>query len=434
MRVLIPEVLERNVLAAVRSLGRSGHKVTLAMATKSGKRPLQSRFVSRFVQETVYVQSPHVSPEGFVQDLLEMVVSGDFDVLLPFTHSTVLPVSYHKDMLSEHVRVPIAAYSVLRQAHDKLETVRLAQKLAVPTPVTFHPANREELFALEKHLPFPCLVKARQGCGVGTTIRFAKNLAELVDGYDKINNQSSVPPVNDYSLPIIQEYVPGQIHDAVFLYSRGECKAALTQERVITYPVQGGPGALNRTTDDPVLRNLGQSLLDALGWHGPAQVEFRLDPRDGQYKLLEINPKFWGTLPLAMVAGIDFAHMACQLAYRGDVASVFDYRGGVTYRWLFPSELNTLVQQPSRRRLRQFLNFRQPDTYYDWDARDPLPDLYRALSSIGKVLLARKKILPARQDLNALALQRPPAQQPAFGIALTDESSDNESVSGSRQA
>ena len=53
---------------------------------------------------------------------------------------------------------------------------------------------------------------------------------------------------------------------------------------------------MNRTNHDPVLRELGLRRLDALGWHGPTRLNLKLDPRDGQYKLLEISPKFWGHL------------------------------------------------------------------------------------------------------------------------------------------
>jgi predicted ATP-grasp superfamily ATP-dependent carboligase len=424
MRILIPEtLLADNVLAAIRSLGRVGYYVTVATPDDSRGWRWVAKLRSRFVESAVFIQSPHVSPSGFVQDLLELVANQEFDVLLPFSHSSVLPISYNKELLSQHVHIPIAEYPILRRAHDKLETIRLAQGLDVPTPVTFHPKSRADLFALKEYLPFPCLVKARQGCGVGKTIRFAKNFEELVAGYDVINDQPSTPPVNDYSLPIIQEYVPGQIHDALFLYANGECKAALTQERVITYPVQGGPGAVNQTTHDPLLRELGQRLLDALGWHGPTQVEFRLDPRDGQYKLLEINPKLWGTLPLSLVAGIDFSRMACELAYHGDVEPNFNYRVDVYYRGLFSTELQTLVQDPTMERLKKFLlYFGKPDTHYGLDLKDPLPDLLKVMLSLRRLLFKRKEVLPARNDLNILATQRPPARQPALELALIKQS------------
>jgi predicted ATP-grasp superfamily ATP-dependent carboligase len=418
MKILIPEPQTRNVLAAVRSLGRAGHSVVLAIPRKEGKQASSLRCGSRYLNKALNVLSPHVSPEGFFRDILNVIKHEEIDVLLPFTHSTVLPVSYYRDELVKHTSLPIIDYSTLRYAHDKLETLKLAQSLGISTPVTFHPKSNDELRALKPYIPYPCLVKARQGCGIGTTIQFAQDFQHLVAGYETIHNQESNPPINAYALPMIQEYVPGQIYDAVFLYGNGSCKAALAQERFITYPIQGGPGAVNQTTHDPELLALGQRLLDALGWHGPAQVEFKLDPRDGEYKLMEINPKFWGTLPLAMVAGIDFAEMACDLAYNGDVHSKFDYRVGVTYRWLFPNELYVLVQDPTLRRIGQFFQFWRPNTHYDVDLRDPMPDIARAMKCIHTALFNREKILPAQEELEALALQRSPAQLPDidFGI------------------
>lgn len=412
MKILIPEKLARNVLSATRAFGRAGHQVTLALPMKRPQNYRRARFMSRFVTDVIPITSPHADPEQFTQDLLSIITTQDFDVLLPFTHASVLPVSYYKAELIRHVSTPIVDYEILRLAHDKLETIKIAQRLGVPVPVTFHPQSKEELLALEPRIPFPCLVKARQGCGVGTTIRFATNLAELLEGYDVISQQPSTPPVNDYTAPIVQEYVPGQLFDANFLYAAGRPKAALTQERVITYPVQGGPGAVNETVIDPVLREYGERLLDALGWHGPAQVEFRLDPRDHTYKLMEINPKFWGTLPLSIVAGINFAALACELALGNDVTETFEYRADVRYRWLFPSEVYALAQDPSGPKLWQFLKrFAHRPTYYDWDLGDPLPDLLRAFITLRTIFLKRDMLLPIREDLNTLALQQPPAQQ-----------------------
>lgn len=412
MKILIPEGPSRNVLAAARAFGRAGHRVTLALPLKSTQSRWSDRFMSRYITDIVPVTSSHVDPEQFTLDLLQILTTRDFDILLPFTHATVVPVSYHKAELVHHVRTPIVHYDILRLAHDKLETIKLAQSLGVSVPVTFHPQNKDELLALESRIPFPCLVKARQGCGVGSTIRFATNFAELLNGYGSISGQTSTPPINDYSSPIVQEYVPGQLLDANFLYAEGCPRAALTQERVVTYPIQGGPGAVNETVIDPVLREYGERLLDALDWHGPAQVEFRLDPRDDNYKLMEINPKFWGTLPLSIVAGINFASLACELALGNEVPEAFDYAANIRYRWLFPSELYALAQDPSGSRLREFLKrFKHHPTYYDWDPDDPLPDILRALVTVRTILLRRDELLPARQHLNRLALERPPAQQ-----------------------
>ena len=412
MKILIPDNQNRNVLAAIRSLARQGHEITLAVPTGAPLKGFASARISKYVRRKLSIHSAALTPAEFAADIENLVAREHFDVILPFSHAAVLPVSYYKDRLTRYAATPIADYSVLVNAHDKLKTMQLAHRLGVPIPVTFCPADRDELVRRKDQIPFPCLVKARQGCGIGATIRFARNWEELLEGYDVITGQTSFPPVTDFTRPIIQEYVPGQIHDGLYLYQNGVCRAAATQERVITYPVSGGTAAMNTTTDDPRLNELGRRLLDGLGWHGPSQVEFRLDSRDGQYKLLEINPKFWGSLVLTMVAGIDFATLAAEMAATGFVTPHFDYRVGVTYHWLFPDETYCFVEDPSWKRLRKMLEFGAPDTYFDWDARDPVPDLARMFGGLWTALFNRGRILPARYELIEQALQRPPAQQP----------------------
>jgi len=76
------------------------------------------------------------------------------------------------------------------------------------------------------------------------------------------------------------------------------------------------------------------ALLGSLRWHGVAMVEFKLDPRDGRPKLMEINGRFWNSLPLAVAAGVDFPFLLYRLATEGDVPECFEYRSGVRCRWL----------------------------------------------------------------------------------------------------
>lgn len=417
MKILIPQGLARNVLAAVRSLGRAGHQVTLAYPV--GKKKLIPRrwMSTRYVDQIKFIRSPQQSPDGFVSDVLDLVKREHYDVLLPFAHDVVLPISYHKAEFTPYVPVPFPDYAVLRSAHDKLETVRLAHRLGIKTPVTFCPSTREELLALKDRLPFPALVKARQGCGIGTTIRYARNFDELLRGWEEITAQTSNPPVTEFDRPLIQEYVPGPIVDALYLYNNGSCRAAVTQDRTLTYPENGGVGAVNTTTHNPILRDSGRALLDALGWHGPSQVEFKVDPRDGQLKLLEINPKFWGTLACSLTAGVNFAKMACEMAANGDVPPCFDYRPGVVYHWLFPEETLVYLAHPTRERLASIFKWGARDHYFDWDWRDPMPDLVRAVDTFRMVLLQRSRLLPYRDELNDLALLQPPAVQDPGALA-----------------
>jgi predicted ATP-grasp superfamily ATP-dependent carboligase len=100
------------------------------------------------------------------------------------------------------------------------------------------------------------------------------------------------------------------------------------------WPEEGGIGIDNVTTSEPDLKELTVELLRSLHWHGAAQVEFKRDSRDGTPTLMEINPRFWGTLDLAIQAGIDLPALTARLAVDGDVEPCFDYRVGLRYRWL----------------------------------------------------------------------------------------------------
>jgi len=410
-RILIPEGLARNVLAAVRALGRAGHTITIASYSSDSKtEPIKSS-LSRYVSSEVRIHSPHIDPDAYVSDLVSILLHDEHDVLLPFTHGAVLPISLHLEELSALAAIPFPTYKVLSQAHDKLETARLAYRLGIHIPVTWEVRNESELIALKDELVYPSLVKARQGCGIGKTIRFAKNFDELLRGYREITLQSSTPPINDFQHLIIQEYIPGQIHDGLFLYEDGLCRLAVSQERVVTYPAQGGTGAVNRTTDNPMILDIGRRLLNELGWHGPAQVEVKFDPRDGKYKLLEINPKFWGTLACSMAAGVNFPEMAVQMALGKVNHWQEDYMVGWAYTWFFPDTIYSLFRQFSWHNLFAALGKDSRKVRFDWDWQDPMPDIWRVRRTFGTLLRNRKMILSSSDELNQLALQKLPAIQ-----------------------
>jgi predicted ATP-grasp superfamily ATP-dependent carboligase len=206
----------------------------------------------------------------------------------------------------------------------------------------------------------------------------------------------------DYNRPLIQEYIPGKIHDVATMSQNGVVKGALTQIREITYPIYGGTGSVNVTTDESDLKDSAVRLLEAANWHGPAQAEFKLDLRDSTYKLMEVNPKFWGTLDLSLKAGINFLDMACQIAIGNTVIPKFDYKQNYTYRWITNGELRSVAQDPHKGRaisgfLRRFFN---KNTTTEVDFSDIIPDLVRTFKTILAIVLFR--IDPAGTDYDNL--------------------------------
>jgi predicted ATP-grasp superfamily ATP-dependent carboligase len=182
---------------------------------------------------------------------------------------------------------------------------------------------------------------------------------------------------------LIQEFVPGEVHDACFLFCHGSAIAALTQRRLKMYPSQGGQGTYNETTNNSAVRDRAQKLLEALRWHGPAQVEFRVDPRDGVPKLMEINGRFWGTLALSVVAGVDFPWLTCQMGLGKDLDSTHTYRTGLKYRWPHPFALGGGGDGwRAWREFWEFVRFESGTSSDVW-LTDPLPALARIGCMIG---------------------------------------------------
>jgi predicted ATP-grasp superfamily ATP-dependent carboligase len=103
--------------------------------------------------------------------------------------------------------------------------------------------------------------------------------------------------------------------------------------RVREYPAGGGVSSCAESFYDARLEAFGRRMLDALGWHGVAMVEFRQDSRDGELKLLEVNPKFWGSLDLAMAAGADFPGDLCRMALGAKLDFTDAYDRNLRFQW-----------------------------------------------------------------------------------------------------
>ncbi|MEE4609352.1 MAG: ATP-grasp domain-containing protein [Desulfobacteraceae bacterium] len=378
MRVLIAThsaADQRKTLAAVRSLGRRGCRVTVTC-----DRGWCAPALSRYCRERIVCPSPQTSPDAFLDHLVDLVASGHYDVLLPLSDETTMPISRHAVRLSPHVGLCVPDWADLDRAHDKLETLVLARRLGLAVPETWAPASRQELEHISRTLAYPCVWKLRRGAG-GLGLRFPANPDELMACWATLRPTSD--PVYDTGRPLVQEYIGGDVHDVGALFNRGRVRAAMTQKRLLMYPVRGGIGIYNITTDQPELRDQAIALLEALHWHGPAAVEFRFDPRDGRHKIMEVNGRFWGTLGLAIHSGMDFPWLAAQIARHRDAPPTLAYRKQLACRWIIPFSVRQAREHHSLRAWWRFVRPRH-GTVSEILLSDPLPhasDLLRALSS-----------------------------------------------------
>ena len=122
-------------------------------------------------------------------------------------------------------------------------------------------------------------------------------------------------------------------------------------------------------------------------------VEFKKDNRDSEFKLMEINPKFWGSLDLAIASGVNFPHLICEMAVKGDIKPIFSYKTGVKFRWPFPDDF--FCSFSSFGYFKSFiLDFFKKDIKTNIDFSDIKPNIIQLLISLPSALnkMRKKKI------------------------------------------
>lgn len=367
-RVLILDGFWNKALAAVRSLGGRGFFVAAGEWTR-----LAPALFSRHCRRRFVYPSVTRCPEAFLGALEGELAAGRYDVLLPMELATQLLVTAHRARLEPLVRIPFAEAERTRRVHDKGFLAAFAARHGIACPATVVPAGPEEAVALADTLPYPVLVKPRHSSG-GRGIVRVRRRADLPAAYAAVHAR--------YPAPIVQECLPpggDAIGVAVLMGFDAAPRASFVYRRLREYPIAGGPSTLRESIRDPGVAETAERLLSLLGWIGVAMVEFKVDVRDGRPKLLEVNPRFWGSLQHAILCGVDFPYLLYRLAVEGDVARVREYRIGMRSRSLLHGELLHFLRNPHRFHLRPALtDFSIPDDVLSAD--DPWPTLGRIAS------------------------------------------------------
>ena len=377
-------------LGVVRSLGRRG--IPVWVINQGGHLVATA---SRYVRHRL--PWPACDERGKVDFLLAVCGAHKLNgwMLIPTDDYTVGLVSNHHGALTSTYRVTVPPWEKLRWACDKRLLHQLAEKLQVHQPWTMCPSNREELAEID--CPYPAILKPASRLKPGTLAIPKAWLVEdrqsLMKRYDEAS--ALVSPGN----LIIQEVVPGG-GEAQFSYAAlcqdGHSLASVVARRTRQFPRDFGQlSTFVETIDEPGVVEPAERLLAAIKFSGLVEVEFKKDPRSGQFKVLDINPRVWGWHTLSKRAGVDFPYLLWLLV-RGEPVPAT--RGRAGERWVHLSaDLRVGLEEIVRGllSLRDYLSsIRGPleSAIFSWD--DPLPgllDLPLFACAAGKRLFLSKK-------------------------------------------
>jgi len=344
VRILLTDGDDRIALAAARSLGRAGHRV---IVTASHARSLAG--VSRHCRSEECVANAFTAPERFIADLEHVVARHRVDLLLPISEASMALVLLHRERFAG-VTIPFGGFDAWLALNDKVRVLDLARSLGIDGPRYELVDSRGDVHELARRpRSYPVYVKPTRSTALGEDHRLLTSVVTRVRDMDElIAALSAVSPAH-YPV-MLQEPVHGQGVGIFLCRWRGVVVAQFGHRRIREFPRTGGVSVVRESValDGDELA-ASAALLAALGWAGVAMLEFRRDSRTGRLVLMEINGRFWGSLQLAIDAGVDFPALLVQAATHGPEGPPPAYRTGVRSRW-FWGDVDFLVQMVRERR------------------------------------------------------------------------------------
>jgi predicted ATP-grasp superfamily ATP-dependent carboligase len=293
---------------------------------------LSLSFLSRYVTKR-FIVSPFIYDDEsiYLNEIISILKNNNIKVLLPIGNISNNLVSRFKSEINRYTKVPIVDYEKMNIAQNKSKTFKLAKEINIPIPLTYHINSVHEIEDIKEKISYPAVIKKVNPNESG--VIYCNNSMELTTLY-----KGNAKQLNEKSkLPIIQEYIRGEGVGFYALFNKGKCKAYFMHERLHEYPITGGSSTLAKSSYNEKLKYMGEKILSALNWHGVAMVEFKRD-RMGHYYLMEINPKFWGSLELSYKAGLNFPYMVYLLALEKKIPSQ-SYKKDIYFRWSIPHDL-----------------------------------------------------------------------------------------------
>jgi protein-tyrosine-phosphatase/predicted ATP-grasp superfamily ATP-dependent carboligase len=314
-RILVLDADSNAGLAVLQSLGAAGYSCVIG--AKDDRAPA---FASRYVSATAIYPDPLVDATAFQRWISDWVRANDVSLIIPATECTLVPLHEMRADAEVARRVAMPSKESIDAALDKERLRSLAAELGVPVPASAYVTNAGELTdgRIDEWL--------REGGAVVKTTKSkawkgsaAVEFPTIIVG-DRDELKRAVLERVQYVPVQVQQWVPGRGLGVELLARHGEIVMSIAHERLHEVPLTGGGSSYRRTIPmPPALYEDAQKLMRALRYHGVAMVEFRGDPHTGRHWLMEINVRFWGSLPLAIFAGADFPRALAAMLLRGEV-------------------------------------------------------------------------------------------------------------------
>lgn len=291
-------------LAIIRALGKKAIPVA-ALESRLVPKENIIGFRSKYVQSTHLIADSKAEEQDFIKDLIALgKQEPDKCVLIPVTLDSIMAVSKNKEELQDYYDFVVPTLQCIEIANDTSMLLDIAEKAGVPVPVTTTIGENETIEGLANRIVLPVVIKYRSGELLKLKPEKRYKIVHTKEQF--IEYFTAMHSIQAY--PLVQEYISGGGFGVSAVFDADSKPVQVfCHRRIREYPATGGPSCMCESIWDDKLVQYALKLLSALKWQGVAMVEFK-GHLDGKMTLMEINPRIWGSYPLADIAGADFTY------------------------------------------------------------------------------------------------------------------------------
>ena len=347
-------------------------------------------YVSKYITKRMQVPHPEHGEELFVATLVAQASQSGGGLLIPASYETLTTVSRHKDLLDDYYTVACTDWDITQRYIEKRHTYALADAVGVPAPKTAVPHSREEAAAYAEAVTFPCLVKPSESHlyyeVFNTKMVRVTNIDELLDAYQQAADRGFEV--------MIQELIPGDdacgVNYNAYFWD-GKPLVEFTAPQLRNAPPEFGSPRVVMSKHIPEVLEPGRKILKAMGFYGYACTEFKRDPRDGVYKLMEVNGRHNRSLMLSVHCGLNFPWLQYRHLMEGEEPVATDYPEGVYWIALMEDLFNSVkYRKLENYRWADYLRpYLQPHVFSVFDRHDLRPSLRRLSELVGRSLRSK---------------------------------------------
>lgn len=341
LKILVTDGSYKNSLAVVRALGEQGHNVYVVGGPYCLANLSQFSRPGGFVSSVFGYFGSSISDE-MLQDFLDHINLQDYDLIVPVGGKSVELLSISRSMLGR-AKVILPDHDAILLALDKRRTSTLANSLNIKTPREYKFSSIQDVDGSVEAIDFPVVLKSSN--------ELHKYPAEYF--YNKesllrhLKHFEAHRLRNKWSFPIIQQYIEGKGVGYFGVFSNGSVVSSFMHERVRETPPSGGASSCAKSIYMSELEDQGKRLLEHLVWSGPAMVEFKISQSDGHLYLMEINPKLWGSLDLAISCGVNIpVDIVSLIIEPNQPFKEKPYIIGKLFSWPFDGEIRHVLENP----------------------------------------------------------------------------------------